>query len=101
MILHFLSGNLVAMVCVLLWSYFYKISANDELRIILAAIAGVLVVGFLWEGFELYIGGTSFSDGPIYFFDTASDLISDLSGGILGVLYAYNLALKIDIRNEQ
>ena len=82
--LHFLGG--FCAVCALLsLNYFRHLSFRKTFVI---ALIGVFCIGVLWEIFELIIGGTSFSDGSIYWFDTVSDLILDIGGGMLGVKYS-------------
>ena len=54
-----------------------------------------ILVGVLWEIFELHFGITLLSDGIIYIRDTASDLIMDISGGLLGVVYSYKSAFTL------
>ncbi|MEQ1499822.1 MAG: hypothetical protein ABL917_00425 [Parcubacteria group bacterium] len=94
MIMHFSAGVCVGMTILLTYFYFYKVKEVSFLKTVLMAIIGVAVVGLLWEVYELLIRVTSFDDGVAYYTDTASDLILDICGGILGSLYARRLLSK-------
>lgn len=54
-------------------------------------IYGALVIGLLWEFYELYLGMVFLSDGLAYVIDTTKDIIVDTSGAFLGSLYAIKL----------
>ena len=93
-ILHFLSGVSVGMATIIVWHYGFNFSKSDKIQMIKIAVFAALVIGILWEIFELYMGLTFISDGINYVRDTASDIIMDISGGFFGALYAYKLTVK-------
>ncbi len=77
------------MATILVFSY----KANDFYlqgipKIIFTGFLGALFIGILWEFYELYFEITSISDGISYLTDTSSDILMDISGGILGGLYS-------------
>ncbi len=55
----------------------------SRLFFLIASIASVLLVSFLWEILELFFKNTSLSD-PLYLFDTLYDFGSAFLGAILG-----------------
>ncbi|MBA3733227.1 hypothetical protein H0W91_02530 [Patescibacteria group bacterium] len=92
MLVHFLAGATVAMATVLVLSFLYRTyEENSLIKNIILAVLGALVVGIIWELYELYFGITLLSDGIIYFRDTLSDILMDISGGFFGALYSHNL----------
>lgn len=88
LILHFIASCMAGVVVVFLLQRFFEVITTNQIKIILLATAGALVVGIVWEIYELYFGQTFLSDGIVYITDTASDLIMDICGGFLGALYA-------------
>lgn len=91
MLVHFLAGTCVAMTAILFY-YFYKNQSVPSIHTsILVALGFAISVGLLWEIYELLVHVTSFSDGLDYYLDTGSDLLMDVSGGIMGSLYAHRL----------
>lgn len=94
MIMHFLAGLSVALATVLLWGRIFNVRMHFW-KTIAFAVFGSIIIGFLWEAYELYFGITSFSEGMVYVADTASDVILDICGGFFGGLYAFEL-LKLD-----
>ena len=93
MIMHFISGACVGMAAVLIWQFYFENKFNIWAAIKIAIISA-FVIGILWEFYELYFEITSFSDGVLYWTDTSSDLLLDVSGGILGALYGHKVLLK-------
>lgn len=91
MVTHFLAGGVVGLATLLAWQKFSIIKDEKMSKIIWSAIIAGLIVGLLWEGFELYFDLTSFSDGVVYVTDTVSDLILDTVGAFLGVLYGMKI----------
>lgn len=89
-ILHFLSGVCVSIGGVSFYFSLFKNNVPSRAKIIFTGLALAIFVGVLWEIFELHFGLTFLSDGIVYIRDTASDLIMDLSGGLLGVAYTIN-----------
>lgn len=96
-LLHFLSGLCVSIGGISFWFSIFRVSNPKQLKIILTGLGWAIIVGLLWEIFELYFGLTLLSDGIIYWRDTTSDLLVDVSGGILGVVYATRI---IQIRSN-
>ncbi|MFZ2621192.1 MAG: hypothetical protein WAX85_01700 [Minisyncoccia bacterium] len=95
-ILHSLSGGLIGLTIVLVWSNYHGLENSNKLKIITTTLLLAFIIGLLWEIFELYSGDTSFNDGIVYIRDTASDLIADVCGSFFGLLYAYNKELKVE-----
>jgi|SRR3989338_8772459 len=91
MVLHFFSGGCVAMAAILFWRYYYKNSPISKSEMVRIGIYGALVIGLLWEFYELYLGMVFLSDGLAYVIDTTKDIIVDTSGAFLGSLYAIKL----------
>src|SRR3990167_6507886 len=79
-IMHFFSGVLVALAVIIVWNYFRNVLTVERRRVILVANFFALVVGLLWEIFEVYSEFTSFTDGIWYTLDTVKDLAMDMSG---------------------
>ena len=94
--LHFLSGGAVAMFLISVGRSFSSLKSSD-ITIIIVTILGTLLIGILWEIFELYFNITFFSDGVFYWRDTISDLIMDVCGGFFATLYS----IKIIIRSNE
>lgn len=90
MVMHFSSGFCVGMATVLLWQYFVDKNVKFD-RAIKIALLSVFAVGIAWEVFESYFQIMLISDGMPYITDTISDLILDVTGGLLGSIYAYRL----------
>jgi VanZ family protein len=93
-ILHFLAGIMVSMFAVLFIVYVFNLDKNNRRKIIIKSILFALLIGILWEFFELYFGATLLSDGKIYYIDTSSDILMDLLGAFLGSIYSYKLVSK-------
>ena len=81
MIMHFLGGFWVSLA--IIWFFHVK---DVSLKLIFKIILGVLLIGFLWEVFEVVIDEI-FSKNSFNVLDTISDIFLDLSGGCLAVLY--------------
>ena len=92
---HFLATSCVGMAGFLVLIYFGKINTFSRKKQIVIAVSGALVIGLLWEVYELYFGITLLSDGIRYVRDTASDLSMDVLGGFSGSFYSLKL-----LRNE-
>lgn len=90
-ILHFLGGVCVSMGAISVWQYVFNNKYLSKKRTLFVGIFSVVVIGILWEVFELHFDLTLLSDGNEYWFDTISDLILDITGGIMGAMYAYKL----------
>lgn len=94
MFLHFISGVCVAMASIVFLSFNFRLIKSSKFWMIFTTLIIVLVIGILWEIFELFIGATSLSDGVIYIKDTKSDIFLDLLGGFLGALYGLSSLSK-------
>lgn len=99
MLMHFIGGVWLGLVFV----WFFKkreVSLHLDFPLIFKSIAWVLLVGILWEVFEFYfinyVAGQSFDRA-----DTISDLLLDLSGGILVVLYFSHLTTISETNNVE
>lgn len=87
MLMHFLGGFWISLVLIWLWSgrdSFRKLSANPIFKI----LSGVLIIGVLWEVFELIVNNT-IAQNPFDVLDTASDLFFDLAGGTFSAFYFF------------
>lgn len=95
-ILHFLGGFCVALF--VLWFATAKSNLQNwsNRKILLTALFSAILVGIVWEIYELYFGLTFLSDGMSYFADTSKDLTMDLVGGIFGFFYTTNLLKKYE-----
>jgi hypothetical protein len=95
--MHFMGGLWVALVVA--WVYAFRVNINQKKfsSYVWVVIGGTLVVGIAWELYELCIDATSLADGIHYITDTASDIIMDTAGAIVGALYTY----KFFARNDQ
>lgn len=91
-ILHFLAGFSVALFAVWFLSIWQENSSKKV--IIIFSFICVLIIGVVWELFELYFNITFLSDGIHYITDTSSDLLMDILGGFLASLYAFRLLNK-------
>lgn len=91
---HMLSGSLIAMGTFLLWNFFLPFTITHKKKMIIIALISTLIVGAIWEWYELHFGLTFLSDGAIYVFDTTKDMIDDLIGGFFGSLYAIKVLNK-------
>lgn len=79
---HTLGGMVVAGV------FFYLSQLKGVLPRIMHTLAFVLVIGILWEFFELYKSLTHTSD-PGYYLDTAGDIFFDLFGAYITHLFVF------------
>ncbi len=84
-ILHILGGIGIGLAV----SAFIKIHGRNIVHKRLAVIIGVLIIGLIWELFEVYydIAGYPLWTTP-YFIDTAKDLLDDIIGGSLAAWIA-------------
>jgi hypothetical protein len=93
MVVHFSAGVCVGMASVLVYAFYRKMTPSTA-QAITTALIGALAIGVLWEFYELAFHITSLSDGMAYATDTSSDILMDLSGGLLGGLYAHHVLAK-------
>jgi hypothetical protein len=92
-IMHFSAGVCVGMASILVWQYFLDGNISFKKSLVLALFFSLLV-GLLWEFFEVYFGIALVSDGVPYITDTISDMILDVCGGLLGGIYAHRAIFK-------
>jgi hypothetical protein len=88
MIMHFIAGVVVAMTAVLFYQILFKKYNWFRNNLVLVAVLATLVVGLLWEYFELHFEITSLADGMAFWTDTFSDLVLDTLGGYMGARYS-------------
>lgn len=81
MFMHFLGGFWVGLA--VLWLVRAK---EVNAKCILSVIVGVLVVGILWEVFEVFVDRATANDS-FNILDTTSDIFFDLAGGLLSIFY--------------
>ncbi len=93
MIMHFISGLDVGLATILVWQFFYKTPIRLTKKIAIGLLGG-LIIGLLWEAYELYFSITTLSDGMAYWTDTSSDLILDLCGGFFAGLYVNKIFIR-------
>lgn len=94
MLMHFSAGFAVGMAGILIWQLYFDRNISIK-KTVFVSIFFSLVVGIAWEFFEIGAEITSFAQGMEYITDTSSDIVLDLSGGILGSLYAHRLLSKV------
>lgn len=68
-------------------AYVFSLASKNPSLVVV--IVSTLVIGIIWELFELKYGITSISSSK-YILDTSSDLIFDIIGGVLGFLIVKN-----------
>ena len=99
--MHFLGGFWVALLFAFILLHHWRLPKSTESResppapkepfsiyFALQVIGGVLLVGILWEFFEVSVNNITVKE---YFdiADTVSDLIFDLAGSLLALLFLY------------
>ena len=80
---HFLGGFWVGSMVVWFISQRKSQVSLSYRKLFVTVLAWTILVGLLWEVFELAIGVTSFLDGFNYVSDTSKDLLMDTLGGFL------------------
>lgn len=85
MIMHFLGGFFIAMLAIFLFGSLSRLKSTYLRNLFLGLIA-VLVIGTLWEVFELLAKATDMADFG-YFSDTGMDYVMDLFGGLVAVWF--------------
>lgn len=93
-ILHNLGGALISLTVLLFWNYFWPASLPSRGKTIFLVTLIALVIGIIWEKYELLAGITFLSDGMAYVLDTAKDLTDDVLGSFLGAIYGLYLLKK-------
>ena len=95
-VLHFFGGLAVSLFALWIFSSRSDLKNWSQQKIVLIALSSAIIIGIVWEFYELYFGMTFLSDGITYFISTSYDLIMDLVGGVLGVFYTNNLLNKYE-----
>ena len=93
-LMHFLGGLWVTLTVLWLWSLKKGFVIPSKQKVLKVSIIFTLIVGVMWEIYELYIGVTLLSDGINYWTDTSSDLMMDFVGAVFGSLYGYRFLKK-------
>lgn len=89
MLMHFLGGLWVGLVGI--WFVYFSgimnmnIKSARQMRIFSISIITVVIIGVLWEIFEVYSGVLSIEEN--YWFDTSLDILMDTSGASVAFLY--------------
>ncbi len=91
-VLHLLSGLCAGMAFVFFVTHYDVYDIGKTKKLLNQGIFFVLIIGLLWEIYELKFGLTSFSDGVYYYRDTVSDIVADVCGGLFGILYGVKVA---------
>ncbi len=91
MVMHFLGGLFVALFFFWALSLFKSALSYTE-KLILGVVFTVLV-GLVWEYFELIIGVTNLASVE-YWADTGMDIVMDTLGAVCGSVYVHNLEKK-------
>jgi hypothetical protein len=89
-VVHILGAFFVATAVLYYFSSSVTLPNLSTTKIFIIGLASALVIGIIWELFEVKIGAT-FVTRPEYIPDTIGDLLSDIVGGILGSLYSLRL----------
>ena len=95
-LVHFFAAVTVATASISVWSFYTKSSLGVG-KCIALGLFFTLIVGVLWESYELYFGIEKISDGMYYLVDTTSDLMLDTCGGIFGALYSHLVLNKNNV----
>lgn len=95
--MHFLGGLFIGLGC--LW-FLYSKDRPHELswRLVLKIFLGVLLVGVLWEIFEI-IFYQIIAQSPFNSLDTIHDIFFDLAGGLFSLLFFFK-RIMFSSRNE-
>jgi len=94
LVMHFLGGLVVGLF--LAWLYVFVLKKKPDGRLIWASVVGVIIIGSLWEIYEVFIG-INVTHEP-YVWDTTIDIILDITGAIIGSKYIKN---QIEISNAK
>ncbi len=91
MVMHFLGGLFV--VLFFFWTLsLFKSKLSYIEKLLLGAVFTILV-GLVWEYFELIIGATDLAS-PEYWGDTGMDIVMDTLGAVLGIVFVHNIEKK-------
>jgi hypothetical protein len=94
MVLHFLAGVIIGLSTIIIFHKAFDSGIMYYFKLVLMAVITAFLIGMLWEILELNLNLTSFSDGVAYITDTVSDLILDMFGALVGVLYGIEIWKK-------
>lgn len=94
MVMHFLGGFWVG-----LFFIWFLAPKNSSWRELIKVFIGVLIIGVLWEFFEVYIHNY-ISKYPFDIVDTLSDVSFDLAGGIFAVFYFFKKRIMPETRSR-
>ena len=86
MVMHFLGGLFVSLFFFAMLSVLKSKLSYVE-KLVLGVVFTVLV-GLVWEYYELVIGVTNLAD-TVYWGDTGMDIVMDTLGSIVGVLFVH------------
>ncbi|MFH1200916.1 MAG: hypothetical protein V1484_01120 [bacterium] len=85
--MHFLGGFCVGLF--LIWLLSYKNSSLEiNLKLICRIFLGVLIIGILWELYEILFYNI-LAQNPFNILDITHDIFFDLSGGLCAILYLW------------
>ncbi len=84
-VLHVLGGAWIALMVLTLMQKL-EIAITEKRNILFIGLLLVLIVGLLWEIFEVLIGFSLIGD-PGFLQDTVTDLLSDILGGGIAIVY--------------
>lgn len=101
MLVHILSGLWVALVVLWVASVFNQVNSLKEYRIkvFLVSLVAATLFGVIWELIENF--GQFISVGaPSYSWNTATDILGDIVGGIMASVYFTWSKIKIDKTGE-
>ncbi len=83
-LMHVLGGFITALIVVSLLPLHF----NSKTAVFLATLVASIAAGILWEYYE-YKYGITFTTEATYVFDTTSDLLNDIVGGLMAYLLLY------------
>jgi len=81
MFMHFAGGLWLGLAAI--WLLFTE---NFYIRFVFKVMFGVLLIGILWEVFEILVNN-AIAQNPFNILDIVSDIFFDLAGGVTAVLY--------------
>ena len=85
-LMHFSSGFWVGL-------FLYVFTAKESFIPVVKVLLWVLLIGVLWEIYELYVY-QHLMGIPFDIFDTISDIFLDLFGGLCAILYIWKKQLR-------
>lgn len=97
--MHFLGGFSTGLVVIWLLSFFNS-SFILTSKLIFKIIFGVLLIGILWEVFEILVNNITVQNS-FNILDTTSDIFFDLAGGLFAIFYFFFYFLKKIIQNTE